>query len=966
MNPIKKEKGPCLILAGAGTGKTHTIVEKIKHLISKNTYNPEKIVAITFSNEAANNLYARIKPILKDDKEPVIKTFHAFSADLIRNNTSEKFSVITPNDAKVILNKYFGIAPTYCHKYINEIGIAKDIGINLQDMQKYILENYNEKQVEEQLKYLQFELQTLYLKENKETKKEISEKINELNKLKQTKKFIDIWSGYEKLKQKRNYKDYSDLNIDALNILKQKPAIAQEYEYIIVDEFQDTNKIQIELLKHITPHKNITVVGDLNQSIYRFRGAYKNNVDEFKEIFQVSENDIFTLDKSFRSPNTILSTAHKLISHNYENKSECFEVKSAFEAEGKPIQVYELKDSKEEARRITEIIQEQNNQGKKLEDICVIFRTHQQGRLIKATLELTGTPYHSISKNSLLKERKIKAVMSYLKILNNLLRKEKRGEENWWDLVYNLEFSQNDIIKFGQFLKQNKQTENLNALIFSSLNKIPFSETGKIYAQTITKRINYLLENTQNKKITETLTELYNLLRLTEEETEKEDLMNLNKFYELTKNYQEIHSPDLPSFIHYLTILENLNIQIECAETEKRGVRLMTAHSTKGLEYDTIIITNLAQKRFPSEKFSNNSLIPLKLHPELQDKTHLSKQELEEYTKEYEYHHNLLEERRLCYVSFTRAKQNLFLTYAKKYGNRRFLPSTFLNEINYKQNPIINFQIDNKELYKTLEPKTQNQIQETPQENENLDLLKKQTFSPSSLLTFADCQKKFEYKYIYNMPDKKIVAWEQVQLGSFIHLVLEQGVKQNLKTLQGLKSLARQLHREPEWESIDLTESVHLLSIFFERNKHKYNENSKTEQKLFMEIQGLKFIGFADRIDTTPKGLEIIDYKTGSSNISPRNRNWQLGYYALAAQKLGNVHKVTLETLKKDYPLEFEIDKNKIARSVHTGKMEFSIEEIKKELVQTAQEIISTYKNGFKACPIEKNCPFCNEYVYDI
>ena len=215
------------------------------------------------------------------------------------------------------------------------------------------------------------------------------------------------------------------------------------------------------------------------------------------------------------------------------------------------------------------------------------------------------------------------------------------------------------------------------------------------------------------------------------------------------------------------------------------------------------------------------------------------------------------------------------------------------------------------------------------------------------------------------MPEEKSPNWESLRLGSFIHHILENGVKINLNSQKGFIDLAKEMHLKEEWESVDLEEAERLIKVFYERNKSKFNLNSKTEQRLNVKFDGIKFLGFADRIDFSSEGLEIIDYKTGNSNISPKNRNWQLGFYALAAQKLGKVKKITLDMLKHEKPLEFELDEKGNASAVHSSRMEFNINEIKEELVAEAKKILQAIKDGFKPCPIEKNCDFCNEYFYN-
>jgi len=215
------------------------------------------------------------------------------------------------------------------------------------------------------------------------------------------------------------------------------------------------------------------------------------------------------------------------------------------------------------------------------------------------------------------------------------------------------------------------------------------------------------------------------------------------------------------------------------------------------------------------------------------------------------------------------------------------------------------------------------------------------------------------------MPEKKPVSWEAIQLGSFVHLILEEGVKNNWRTLKEFIDYSKELHLEEEWEEVPLEEVQHLLKVFFARNKDKYNKDSKTEMFLKTKIDGIDFVGFADRIDFRQEGLEIIDYKTGKSQISPKDRNWQLGYYAIAASKYGKVKRITLETLKQDSPLEFDVLDNGDAISLNSN-VHFNINDVKEEIIEVARKIQEAYKSGFKPCPLDKNCEFCNEYVYGL
>ncbi|MEK6890208.1 MAG: ATP-dependent DNA helicase [Nanoarchaeota archaeon] len=1011
VDAIKRVKGPCVILAGAGTGKTHTIVEKIKYLIESGTA-PDKIVCITFSNEAANNVLLRVEKLLgtlhlNDGKKPIIKTFHSFSADLIRKygdriEISKEFKILDPDQAKVILHRNFKINAANCHKYIASIGTAKDLGVKLEEFQNFLANGMREFEgvdLEKRLENLNFELQTLHLKSEHKKKKELVADVKKIKTILELKKFVNAWNAYEKLKKKGNYQDYSDLNVNALILLKQNKEIGFDYEYVIVDEFQDTNKLQLDFLVELAGNGNITVVGDPNQSIYRFRGAYKNNLSLFKQIFKVGEKDVFNLAQSYRSPNKVLKAAHKLILNNYENKEECFFVENVHGREGDNIEVYELKNAREEARKIVELVKKEVENGSSLEDICIMFRAHQHGRIIKKYLESENIPFHSVAKASLLKQKSIKTARDYLMILNKIKKKEKSGEEAWWDLAYQLNFNQEDLIKIGRtikdFVKKNekKQEEDkkeedneekleevLSVYLFNNLEKI-VSEKGRMAAKILIEKIKLMIPF-MDKPISEILKEIYKISGLVNEQKtreEKEIMLNLNKFFELAKVHEELYDSDMSNFLYYLDLLESLGIEISASELEEAGVRLMTSHATKGLEYKTVIISNMCQGRFPIERYTSNMLIPTELLPEVKDEIKgMNELDKENYVVSYEKHNQLLEERRLCYVSFTRAKEKLILTYASEYSGKAFSPSTFLNETDYKKNTDFTFVIDNDiKCSEELENDKKFEVgsflnardfEESVRNNQVEKKEESKRLSPSALLLFDECQKKFEYKYVYNMPDKKTISWEAMRLGSFVHLILEKGVSQLFDKIEQYLELAKETSLNEDWESVSLNEAETLLRVFFERNNGKYDNRTKTEQYLPLHLSGIDFMGFADRIDVKDNGVEIIDYKTGKTSISPRDRNWQLGFYALAAEKkYGNVRKVVLDMLKQERPLEFNIDEKGNAVCVSSKFIDgFNIYSVRDELIDTAHKIQEAYKSGFKACSIEDNCDFCNEYVYGL
>src|SRR3989344_2129531 len=256
---ILKMSGPCVIIAGAGTGKTHTIVQKVVKMVREGVYSPAKIVCITFSNEAANNLLSRIERAIggESDSLPVVKTFHAFSADLLREygdklGISKEFKIIDDEEIKVLLHSHFKVKPYLCHRYASSISSAKDLGVTIESVVSFVeaLEKkYSGIDLEKHSESLQLQLHTLHLNENKSLRAKLNDELDETKQALQLRKFVNIWKAYEKLKLRQSYLDYADLNRFALQLLDKCPEVAKSFDYLVVDEFQDTNKVQLDFIE---------------------------------------------------------------------------------------------------------------------------------------------------------------------------------------------------------------------------------------------------------------------------------------------------------------------------------------------------------------------------------------------------------------------------------------------------------------------------------------------------------------------------------------------------------------------------------------------------------------------------------------------------------------------------------------------------------------------------------------------
>lgn len=1052
---IEKVSEPCLIKAGAGTGKTYTIVEKIAYLINNNICKPSEILCLTFSNEATNHLKQKVNEKLKTSSEITIKTFHSFCANILKEighliKINPDFEILLPDDAKVLLHKYLDISPSNSNRYVTSISTAKDLGVSLEQIESYAENLKNNlgkiKDLDDYAKNLEFELKTLHLRpadtktEKQDVfarKKEISQFLRDYNEYIKYRDFIDAWKKYDKLKKEKNYLDYSDLNFNVLKLFNSfgEDEISKRYKYIIIDEFQDTNKLQFDLIEFLAKkHKNVTVVGDPNQSVYGFRGSFRGIFSAFQEAFNVKKEDIIELNKSRRSPNKVLRVAHNLIKNNYEKPDECMLIENFENKEGSDIKIFELKNSAEESRKVAELVEDYINKGTPLHEICVLYRTHNQGRLIEEALRAKDIPIVSAGKVDLLQRPEIRTTVAYLSILNNLKERTGTGDQAWWSLFhYQNALTPEDSYKIGRYLKSHRDDDlSIDYATIIKLNDLDISSNGKDIIRRIVNKLGVLLK-ISNKSLPELILDVYEIVGLnrafshTRSATNVEGLMNLNNFYELAKNYYEMHGKDLTSFIKYLEILEKLGVEVDASKIKDiNAVRLMTMHAVKGLEFDKVIVTNLADNRFPIERTANEPLIPKDLNPDIKrylDSNTFEDDEKDEAIREYEKHTLLLEERRLCYVSFTRAKSDLIITYARSYNKEEDSTSAslFLNEIDYTNNGDVSIVKDNEEKctifapcsmfeqYKSMLKKqlvesldiddinalmsrliTYHAVREGKVMKYDMDLNKlidkkeldvhinkhhkkcsslkmdkeNFTFSPTALIVYDECPKKYELANIFQMPQRGAFEWSGASTGSFVHKLFEDGVKEMFKNKEQFVARAVEMSKLDEWKGVDLDDVNQIINIFWERHKGRYNEKTITEQRVNVDIDGLKFSGIIDRIDFIKgKDVEIIDYKTDKDAIEPKKRAWQLGFYAIASKNMDlNPIKLTLEMLRLDKPLEADVDEE---GNVTAGRSKgFNIKDVEKELVECAKNVVKDYEGEFLPTTDDNKCRFCGYKFY--
>lgn len=616
---VLHKEGPLLVLAGAGSGKTSLLTTSIAHKIKEESVDPRNILAITFTNKAATEMKDRVADLLDMDVSYLwIGTFHSICARILRMNIdkigySNNFTIYDTQDQRTLIRDI-----------IKDLGYKGEINPKLAQS---IISNAKNKSIspEEFLK-LYFYMQNA---------DEIAE----------------VFKKYEKKKFEYNALDFDDLIEKVLELFaKDKETLKyyqDKFDYIFVDEFQDTNNSQYELIKFIAgKNENVVAVGDSDQSIYSFRGADIRNILNFEKDFPNTK--IIKLEQNYRSTSKILNTANELISNNLERKEKNLWTENA---DGSDVVYKETSVESEESKFVIDTIKQLLADGYKESDIVILYRTNAQSRPFEEALLKNLIDYKVIGGLKFYDRKEIKDLIAYLNILVNskddvslkrIINEPKRG------IGYkSIEQLGSIAIDHGISMLDLITDPNFSVLLTDRLKNL----TNKFYEPL--KEIFLNVDNYQIVDLINDILDKTGYLRTLEKSHLVEDkarIDNIDEFISSAADYQEANPDD--SLRDYL---ENLSLLSEIDKTEDidESVSLMTMHQAKGLEFPIVFIVGLDEGLFPS------------------------KMSLDEG--------NIEEERRLFYVGITRAEEKLFMTSSqvrRNYGKITYYkPSRFIDEI---------------------------------------------------------------------------------------------------------------------------------------------------------------------------------------------------------------------------------------------------------------------------------------------
>ena len=617
---VVNTEGPCLVIAGAGSGKTKVLTHKIAYLIGEKGAKPWDILAITFTNKAANEMKERIANLIGDDAKDIwMGTFHSICVRILRRfidriGFDTSFIIFDTSDQRTLVK-----------------GCLKDLSIDDKMFtDRAVLSEISNAKNE------MLEPEMYQVRANGDFRKE---------------KIAEVYKLYQKRLKENNAIDFDDIINYTIKILMENPDIIEYYsnkfKYVLVDEYQDTNKAQFTLVTMLaSKHGNITVVGDNDQGIYSFRGADITNILNFEKDFPGTR--IIKLEQNYRCTGNILKAANAVIKNNeVKYKKELWTQNE----EGNLPKVYQAQNEYDEGSYIVEQMEHlRREEYYKYSDFAILYRMNTQSRAIEDILRRENIPYKIIGGLKFYERKEIKDIIAYLRLIQNgndnlslkrIINEPKRGIGK--TSLDKIEFLANETGQSMYEIIKRADEFGLNRVFLNSREFINTIEELKAKQEELS--ISELIKETLKKSG-------YTKALENENTIEAENrIENLDEFLTVAIEFEEEEAENsLSSFLEGIT----LSSDIDDLEESEEYVTLMTLHSAKGLEFPVVFLIGMEEGIFPGYKSISEP------------------KELEE-------------ERRLCYVGITRAKENLFLTCSKQrtiFGSTSYNPvSRFLKEI---------------------------------------------------------------------------------------------------------------------------------------------------------------------------------------------------------------------------------------------------------------------------------------------
>ena len=878
---VTHEAGPLLIIAGAGTGKTTVITRRIAHLIATRRARPSEILALTFTDKAAAEMEERVDTLVPYGYADVqISTFHAFGDRLIKENALElgltpDFRVLTRAEQIIFLRDHLFEFPL---KHYRPLG---DPTRHLQAITSLISRLKDEDVSPEE--YLAHAEALLAGARDGESRLEAEEHLE----------LARFYAQYQILMARLGQVDFGDQIVEALRLFRTRPHVLRRYQgrfrHILVDEFQDTNYAQNQVVQLLAAgHKNLTVVADDDQSIYKWRGAALSNVMEFKEQYPDARDIVLT--DNYRCPQDVLDAAYRLIQHNNPDR---LEVKygiakklrralSADTAEGKGPAHLAYDTISSQADAVVDLIAQEHARGRPYKDCAILVRANNDAEPFLRALNMRGIPWTFSGNAGLYGRPEIRLLIAFLRAVAH--------PDDSVSLHY-LASSAIYQVPIVDLTKCSTYADRKHRWLFDVLRGIPVEvQVGEEGAAAIRRLMADLERYMELARESPTGELLYQFLMDSGEMTRyakapaelEQEVQNVSKFFSRVRDASRVLKYDnVREFVTHLDALIDAGDDPAVAEadTETPAVQVLTIHKAKGLEWPVVFLVNCVQNKFPSVRRSEPIEMPASL--------------IKDTLPAGDFH--LQEERRLFYVAMTRAKEALYLTSAEDMGGRRkWKVSQFVLEaLDLPKDATRPFRARAiEELGRHAPPPLPPSLGLAPiPDGEVLAV------SHNQVDDYETCPLKYQYIHVLRIPLRQ---HHSIVYGSALHKAVEFYLRRraagNYTSLEDFLRAFDDAWRNEgfltrEHEEQRKRAGVEALTRFYHEEEASGQKPTEVEREFGFSLGANRVRGRFDRVDETPEGTVIVDYK--SSDVTEQKaadkrarESLQLKIYALAQQAM--------------------------------------------------------------------------------
>ncbi len=999
---IEHTGSPLLVTAGPGSGKTRVIIERILHMIDTGI-SPSEILCLTFTKKATEEMSQRLENHEITDVN--VSTFHSFAKSILEDNVLESGVNISSGVIKRSAQLAWGL------KNIDSFDFQHvTIGNNAEDLIRSIIDGI--RTFKDELISPESLKEYLDKKEDEELSEEGRDIVNRLSDLHR------VYVKYQEFWGAKSVIDFNDIVVESINLLKTKPLIQKnmqkKFKHILVDEFQDNNFAQLELVKLVSDNGNVTAVGDDDQSIFRFQGAYMKNFSDFEEYF--TNTKVVNLDQNYRSTQNIVNLASSLISNIEERQKKNLFSKNI---KGEKIKVCACSNETAEVEYVVKNINEllgkpiEREDGTKgtitYSDIAILARSRKSGVKFVKSLKAHGLPADFIGSDNLFASPIIKDVMAYLAIVNSPANSGMAIAR----LLKNHGITEYNIAKINHYGEKISDSDNPGVdYVLKSLQEITKQDTTQ--KKEILEFVDTLNQLTELSKynpsdvIYKIIMSISGLYKKSIQDNSMENRVNqilLKEIYGYALEYEVLYPEEtLTDFISYLNYLFRFDLELPEELEEEDSIQVTTIHQSKGKEFQIVFVVDVAKDKLPLRARTKKFYVPKDLAKGLV-------RDADEKTL------HTLDEKRLLYVAMTRAKSHLFITYAKDYENRKTeaKPSPFLEELNFTDNPLIEFlefktntevqlahgehleqlkqehqaiavnsihqmnlktavqkiidlaKIKHFEQFKNLDDFDPKNILKIEPDEAHIDsqlyqksipLIKKENFrlSPSKIQTYEDCPLKFKFQHVLRVPTPSKTYFG---MGTAIHLVAETMTKLQKEGKEADEKLALEI-LDTQWDASSY------------RNQRTKEKQDKVKSKEMVKT----YLEWAKKnpntpVDVEPKFKIILNDVTISGKID-RVEQTPEGEYEVVDFKTGAAYK-TKNTIKKDvqmniYALGTEKLYGKLPKKTSLFYIKFDKlvthfikeEELNEFKIELEKIIESIFNEEFTAKPDFQKCSRCD------